>query len=297
MSYRAAKISFDGSHYIATPKENFPQGHKRRRSARPLSVEEIEKKEQFETAYKESQKLPRKERKAYMRKAMEETIPDKEQRKEYVERNNERKTTNKIRRKVRLSKKVNLQRDWNFFCTFTFSDELHTEESFKRSLRNTFKHLVNRKGWKHVGVWERGGETNRLHFHGIFYIPPGSMVGEIVETKNYSTKDHRMQTAHQNTYFLERYGRNDFQALGSPMEVQHSLGYLMKYIEKSGERLIYGGDLPTYFVSDVMDEDIICPFGIDDRKAILADNFTCISDGEIMGTVSPEVIEKMPKAN
>ncbi len=30
--------------------------------------------------YKESQKLPRKERKAYMRKAMKETIPDKEQR-------------------------------------------------------------------------------------------------------------------------------------------------------------------------------------------------------------------------
>ena len=297
MPYKAAKISFDGSHYIATPKENFPQGHKRRRPARPLSADEIEKKEQFEAAYKESQKLPRKERKAYMRKAMEETIPDKEQRKEYVERNNERKTTNKIRRKVRLSKKVNLQRDWNFFCTFTFSDTLHTEESFRKSLRNTFKHLVARKGWKHVGVWERGGETGRLHFHGIFYIPPGGMVGEIVETKDYSTKDHRMQTAHQNTYFLERYGRNDFQALGSPMEVQHSLGYLMKYIEKSGERLIYGGDLPTYFVSDVMDEDVICPYGIDDRKAILADNFTCISDGEVMGTVSPEVIAKMPKTN
>lgn len=81
------------------------------------------------------------------------------------------------------------------------------------------------------------------------------------------------------------------------MEVQHSLGYLMKYIEKSGERLIYGGDLPTYFVSDVMDEDVICPYGIDDRKAILADNFTCISDGEVMGTVSPEVIAKMPKTN
>ena len=73
--------------------------------------------------------------------------------------------------------------------------------------------------------------------------------------------------------FLERYGRNDFQALGSPMEVQHSLGYLMKYIEKSGERLIYGGDLPTYFVSDVMDEDVICPYGIDDRKAICEYNF------------------------
>ena len=296
MLYRAAKISFDGSHYIATPKENFPQGHKRRRAARPLSVEESEKKEQFEAAYKESQQLPKKERKAYMRKAMEETIPDKEQRKEYVERNNERKKTNAIRRKVRLAKKAYLQ-EWSFFCTFTFSDEKHTEESFRKSLRNTLKHLVNRKGWKHIGVWERGGETGRLHFHGIFYIPPDGMVGEIVETKDYNTKDHRMQTAHQNTYFLERYGRNDFQPLGSQEEVQHSLGYLMKYIEKSGERLIYGGKLPTYFESDVADEDILAPYGIDDRKAILADDFTCMMDGEVIGKVSPEVIAKMPKVN
>ncbi len=297
MPYKAAKISFDGSHYIATPKENFPQGHKRRRTSRPLSDEEAEKKTQFEAAYKESQQLPHKERKAHMRKAMEEAIPDKAQRKEYVERNNERKKTNAIRRKVRLSKKVNLQREWSYFCTFTFSDEKHTEESFRKSLRNTLKHLVNRKGWKHIGVWERGGETGRLHFHGIFYIPPDGMVGEIVETTDYNTKDHRMQTAHQNTYFLERYGRNDFQPLGSPEEVQHSLGYLMKYIEKSGERLIYGGKLPTYFESDVADEDILAPYGIDDRKAILADDFTCMMDGEVIGKVSPEVIAKMPKVN
>ena len=200
MPYKAAKISFDGSHYIATPKENFPQGHKRRRASRPLSIEETETKEQFETAYKESQQLPRKERKAFMRKAMEETIPDKEQRQEYIEQQNERKKINAIRRKVRLSKKVNLQREWSYFCTFTFSDEKHTEESFRKSLRNTLKHLVNRKGWKHIGVWERGGETGRLHFHGICYIPQGAMGGEIVETKDYSPKDHRLQTAHQNTY-------------------------------------------------------------------------------------------------
>ena len=297
MPYKAAKISFDGSHYIATPKENFPQGHKRRRAAIPPTPKEVEQKEQFEAAYKESQQLPRKERKAYMRKAMEEAIPDKEQRKEYVERNNERKTTNKIRRKVRLAKKVNLQREWSYFCTFTFSDEKHTEESFRKSLRNILKHLVNRKGWKHVGVWERGGKTGRLHFHGIFYIPQGGMVGEIVEAKDYSTKEHRMQTAHQNTYFLERYGRNDFKPLGSSQEVQHSLGYLMKYMEKSGERIIYGGKLPTYFVSDIADEDILCPYGVDDRKAILADDFLCMTDGEVMGKVSPEVIEKMPKVN
>ena len=297
MPYKAAKISFDGSHYVATPKENFPQGHKRRRPVRPLSEQETEQREQFEAAYKESQRLPKKERKAYMRKAMKGVIPDRKQRKAYVERHSERKQTNAIRRKARLSKKVNLQRDWNFFCTFTFSDKLHTEESFRKSLRNTLKHLVNRKGWKHIGVWERGNETNRLHFHGIFYIPPGGMVGELTKTRDYSTKDHCMQTAHQNSYFWERYGRNDFQALGSPMEIQHSLGYLMKYIEKSGERLIYGGKLPTYFVSDIMDEDILCPCGIDDRKAVLADDFTCIKNGEVMGKVSKEVIAKMPKAN
>lgn len=296
MPYRAAKISFDGSHYIATPKENFPRG-KKRRAVCPQSPKDVEIKEQFETAYKESQKLPRKERKEYVKKAMEEAIPDKEQRQEYVEQGSERKKTNAIRRKVRLSKKVNLQREWSYVCTFTFSDEKHTEESFRKSLCNTLKHLVNRKGWKHIGVWERGGETGRLHFYGIFYIPQGGMVGEIVETKDYNTKDRRMQTAHQNTYFLERYGRNDFQPLGSPEEVQHSLGYLMKYIEKSGEKLICGGKLPTYFVSDVIDEDILAPYGIDDRKTILADDFTCMMDGEVMGKVSPEVIAKMPKVN
>ena len=63
MPYKAAKISYDGSHYIATPKENFPQG-RRRRKARLLPDAELDKKEQFKTAYTESKKLPRKERKS-----------------------------------------------------------------------------------------------------------------------------------------------------------------------------------------------------------------------------------------
>ena len=71
MPYRSAKISFDGSHYIATPKENFPRG-KKRRAVCPQSPKDVEIKEQFETAYKESQKLPRKERKEYVKKAMSE---------------------------------------------------------------------------------------------------------------------------------------------------------------------------------------------------------------------------------
>ena len=134
MGFRAAKISFDGSHYIATPKENFPQGKKRRRSSHPTSEQEAERKEQFETAYRESQQLPRKERKDYVNQAMKVKIPDEEQRQEFVERNSERKKINAIRRKVRLSKKANLQ-TWNFFCTFTYSP-IRTRSIRKKVLEN-----------------------------------------------------------------------------------------------------------------------------------------------------------------
>ena len=68
-------------------------------------------------------------------------------------------------------------------------------------------------------------------------------------------------------------------------------------MEKSGERLVYGGKLPTFFKSDILEDDIACPIGIDDRKALLFDNFTCINDGEIIGEVSKEVIDQMPKCN
>ena len=61
----------------------------------------------------------------------------------------------------------------------------------------------------------------------------------------------------------------------------------MKYIEKSGERLVYGGKLPAYFESDVLDEDIIVPYGIDDRKAVLADDFLCMVEGADYGQSKP----------
>ena len=106
-----------------------------------------------------------------------------------------------------------------------------------------------------------------------------------------------MQTTFQNTHFLKQFGRNDFEPLGRKEEVTQSVRYLLIYLEKSGEKLVFGGKLPTTFDSDILDEDVICGYGVDDRKLILADNFTCIVDGEILGKVSPEIIEKMPKSN
>lgn len=204
--------------------------------------------------------------------------------------------TNAIKRKVRLMRKLRLQ-EWNFFVTFTYSNELHTEETFRKKMSNTLKHLVARNGWKYVGVWERGEDTNRLHFHGIFYIPDGKMIGKLEEAKDYDTRNHRMQTTYQNTHFLKQFGRNDFKDIATQDDISEAAKYITKYMEKSGERLVYGGKLPTYFCSDVLDEDVICAFGIDDRKVLLFDNFTCINEGEILGKVSKEIIAQLPHCN
>ena len=74
-----------------------------------------------------------------------------------------------------------------------------------------------------------------------------------------------------------------------------AMSYIMKYIEKSGERIVYYGDLPQFFVSDVMENDILCPYGEDGQKFILSDTFGCWDEGEYIGQVSKETIAKLPK--
>ena len=73
--------------------------------------------------------------------------------------------------------------------------------------------------------------------------------------------------------------------------------YILKYIEKSGEKMIYSRGLPQFFISDIMEDDVICPIGEEDRKLLLFDNFSCWDEGCYMGKVSKEVIAQMPKCN
>ena len=294
MPYQESKIYFDGSHYITVPKENFPS-HKGRKTVKETIVQTDTPKVEFETAYRESQALPRRERKSYIAERLKDVFQSEQETAAFIESNIARKKINAAKRRVRLMRKVYLQK-WNYFVTFTYDSTKHTEKTFKAKLRNTLKHLVNRKGWKYIGVWERSA-SERLHFHGIFYIPENAMTGELKQVRDYSTKQHRMQTTYQNTRFLQRFGRNDFEELKTQNDIMLSVRYLLKYIEKSGEKLVYGGDLPTYFISDVMDEDIACPIGIDDRKAVLFDDFNCWDEGCLMGKVSPETISQLRKSN
>ena len=294
MPYKANKIYYDGSHYIAVPKENFPS-RKCGKAARKSSTQTDSVKTKFEAAYAESQALPKRERKQHIAKRLQDDFATVEEANEYARRQTERKRNNACKRYTRLLRKVYLQGKWDYFVTFTYDNDKHTEESFRQSLRNTLKHLVSRKGWKYIGVWERSA-SERLHFHGIFYIPEHAMIGELKQVSDYSTKQHRMQTTYQNTHFSRRFGRNDFKAIDKN-EVIESVRYLLKYIEKSGERLVYGGDLPTYFKSDITDEDIVCPTGVDGKKMLLYDDFNCWEDGCLVGKVSPETISRLPKCN
>lgn len=75
------------------------------------------------------------------------------------------------------------------------------------------------------------------------------------------------------------------------------VSYILKYIEKSGEKIIYSRGLPQYFISDIMDDDIAAPIGLEDKKLLLFDDFICWDEGCYMGEVSKEVISQMRKSN
>lgn len=292
MNYIKAKIYFDGSHYIAIPDGAFPSGKGKKKVAAQRKNTTI--KERFVSAYKDTLAMPKRERKKAIVETMKSDFATEEQAESFVNENMERERTNEIKRRTRLARKLRLQ-EWTHFCTFTYDDKLHTEESFRKKLSNTLKHFVYRNGWKYVGVWERSPEKQRLHFHGIFYIP--KMIGTIETVEDYNTTTHRMQTSYCNSHFLKHFGRNDFRPIDGQADVFEAAKYITKYLGKTGEKLVYAGKLPTYFRSEVLNDDIICPYGDTERKVILFDNFTCMDEGEIIGTVSKETIAQLPKCN
>ena len=336
MPYQEAKVYCDGSHYIAIPhttrktkpritppeeiivvEENAERASESIPTAasettceeagesEDLAVEQpkvsepskrsVTKKEYFEELYLQSQSMPKGMRKNYIKKEMLPYFETDEQAEEYVVKNLERKQRNLIARKVRVWRKINLQ-NFNYFCTFTYDSALHTEETFRRKLKNYLRNLCYRKGWKYIGVWERSPEKNRLHFHGIFYIPDGTMRG-FVPIEDYNLNTHKRQITYQNTDFNSRFGRSDFVAINSKLDLGEMMQYIIKYLEKAGEKLVYSKGLPQFFISDIMDKDVAAPIGIEDKKVLLFDNFFCWNEGEYIGEVSAETISKLRKVN
>ena len=260
-------------------------------------IKKVSKKEIFEQLYKKYIDLKKNERKKKILEEMRVYFEDDDSCFRFVMNNFERKQRNLICRRIRMARKANLA-NFNYFCTFTYDSNKHTEESFKKKLRTCFRHLCERKGWRYMGVWERAPETNRLHFHGLFHIPKNSLSGGIIKVRDYDTRSHRMRTTFQSEFFNKRFGRSDFEPIDENERLLgNTLAYLMKYIEKTGEKIVYSKGLPQYFISDIMDDDIICRIGQEDKKLLLFDDFKCWDEGVYMGKVSPEVIEQMRKSN
>ena len=254
------------------------------------------RKELFEEAYIKSLDSPKRQRKGQIYEALRPYFDNDERCMMYVEVNLERKQRNLVCRRIRMCRKANLQ-DFNYFCTFTYDSKLHTEESFKKQLKTSLRHLCNRKGWKYMGVWERSPENKRLHFHGLFHIPDGTMPGMMLEINDYSFKSHTRQITHQNTYFVQRFGRNDFEPIDEKNRMGEAIAYLMKYLEKTEERIVYSKGVDQYFISDILEDDIVCTIGMEDQKFLLFDDFSCFDEGVYIGQVCPEVIAQMRKAN
>ena len=293
MNLLEAKIYYDGSSWIAIPHTERPYRQKGLRD----KPEKSERLQQFEKAFAKS-KGKRKSRKAKLLQEFTPMFKDAEEAERFVEQHFDRLSRNRWERYKRMIRRGYTNR-WNYFCTFTYDSEKHTEETFRKKLMNTLYHLSNRRNWRYIGAWERGELNERLHFHALVFIPEGQMPGVLEEHEDYSTKRHRREKGIQNSFFNERFGRSDFSTINNAYEVGDSIKYMLKYISKNDERIVYSRGLKTYFVSDILDEDIICPMGDEEHgfKYILADDFTCIRDGEIMGKVCPEIIEKMPRSN
>lgn len=263
---------------------------------KPVKTVKTTKTQVFDKFYADSLKLSKTARKRFITEGMRPFFKSDEATENYVTLNMERKYRNLVARRIRLTRKVNLQ-NFNYFVTLTYNDAIHTETTFKKKLRNTLSHFCSRSGWKYVGVWERSPQKQRLHFHGIFYIPDGTLPGIMEEKDSYSFSERKRQITHQNDYFNTQFGRNDFRRIETRTHIGEAIAYILKYIEKSGEKIVYSRGLPQYFISDIMDDDIAGRIGVEDKKLLLFDDFVCWDEGCYMGEVSKEVIAQMRKSN
>ena len=293
-----AKIYSDGSHFIAKIPGYYKGKKKGKNKEYLVEVDgkTIDLKEVFNIKREENLNIKKKERDKAIIEELAPIMGGVDEAKAFVELQNARVRRNLGKRMDLLHKRVRILYP-NYFCTFTYDSSKVTAEQFRRKLMQTLYNFSSRYGWKYVGAWEEGGENGRIHFHALIRIPEGQMVGELYEVRDYDTRNHRMRTSYLNSYFTERFGRTDFQKINEHV-LTDSVMYLVKYIEKSGKRLVFARGVLPFIEADILEEDIICTLGEDNPgKVILADDFLCIQDGEVLGRACPEIIDKMRKTN
>ena len=246
------RVYNDGGHYVAVPLTR-----RRKKTERLRERKEHYAREIFDGLYLYTLKEGKSEdeTRVFLQDNLTHLFPDDTALNVFIDENIKRKENNLHNRKKRFYRKANLNR-WTYFITITYDSEKHTEQDFRAKLRKCLCNLHTRRGWKYMGVFERAPETGRLHFHALLYVPVGQMIGEIIEKQDYSTKKHRMQVTHENSFFAETFGRNDFEQL-KPVMRGKCVGYILKYLEKTGERITYSRGIPAEFYTQIYKDDIV----------------------------------------
>lgn len=101
--------------------------------------------ELFDFYYKAYEKEKWKARWSKMMKHFVEYIPEEKRRREFLKENFKRKRHNGKARKLRMDRKMSIN-GFNYFVTFTYSDEKMTEEEFIKKLKSYLRNNVNRYG-------------------------------------------------------------------------------------------------------------------------------------------------------
>lgn len=246
------KIYNDGSHYIA--REAVKGISRRQREKRMTEIDEL-----FESLYDMASKnlIDEKNDKtkearvkklsAFILTNLQDSFPYYPDIEKYVRENVERKERNLWQREKRFRRKAYLNR-WNYFVTFTYRDGMHTEETFRKKLRKCLANLHTRRGWNYMGVFERGKESGRLHFHCLLYVPAGQMIGMITKKREYSKRLGTVKDTFSNSFFDRKFGKSDFEELNeAQLRAGDSVNYLLKYLRKTENRIVYSRGIPTEF--------------------------------------------------
>lgn len=316
------KIFYDGSHYIGIPYLHDPdieskdtmsflqatdkdkKSSNEKNEAKTPQVGDIEEPQGtldiFEMYYKEAMALPKSQRFDFYYNYLSDLIPDREQCNRFVQTQLNRKFKNFIYRKLRMIRKINLIR-FDYFCTFTYDGSKLNEEEFRKKLGFFLSHKATRDNWKYIGVWERSPEKNRLHFHCLLKADRETIPGDFIKKRIWSSKVKRMRSVLENVYLRERFGVNDFSSIDyeDGEEYNDCISYLLKYIEKSGERIVYSRGLYQFFVANIdTDNDVLSVRHSPGIRLVLYDDFKAYNeDGELVGTCSKETLQKLKKTN
>lgn len=188
--YPNCKVRHDGSHYVALPHtENHARRRKRKeqeitvsesdgkyvpvnvqntpQDPVQMSVEEVQspqenccepekvqrttRKKIFDRLYDKYLSLKKPERMKVIKEAMRQLFKTEEELQFFLDEQFKRRKRNVVMRRRRFAYKAYNQR-FQYFATFTYSDEKHTEASFAKAIIQCLRNFVKRKGWQYAGV-------------------------------------------------------------------------------------------------------------------------------------------------